>query len=58
MPAILFTCPSTRERVQHWVADDPDAVEDDFESADCNACGKVHFINRQGEVLGASGDDQ
>lgn len=52
MAAILFTCPNTRERVQHWLADDPEASEDDFEGAECNACSKVHFINRKGEVLG------
>jgi hypothetical protein len=47
MPAIVFTCPRTHKRVQHYLADDPDAGEDDFQGAECNACGKVHFINRK-----------
>ena len=57
MPAIVFTCPRTRQRVQHYLADDPDAGEDDFQGTECNACGKVHFVNRKGEVFGSEPTD-
>ena len=30
MAALLFTCPITRMRVQHWLDDDEDASEDDY----------------------------
>jgi hypothetical protein len=57
MPAIVFTCPRTHQRVQHYLADDPDAGEDDFQGTECNACGKVHFVNRKGEVFGSEPTD-
>jgi hypothetical protein len=57
MGAILFTCPSTRFTVQHWLDDDERASEeDDYEGIVCPACTRVHFINRAGKVLG--GDDE
>lgn len=40
-------------KVQHWLADDADGLEADFEGAECNACGGVHFVNRKCEVFGA-----
>jgi hypothetical protein len=55
MTALLFTCPITRMRVQHWLNDDNDASEDDYEGITCQACAGVHFVNRNGKVLG--GDD-
>jgi hypothetical protein len=33
MAALLFTCPITRMKVQHWLDDDEDASEDDYEGA-------------------------
>jgi len=56
MAALLFTCPITRMRVQHWLDDDEDASEDDYERVTCQACAGVHFVNRKGKVLG--GDDE
>ena len=55
MAALLFTCPITRMRVQHWL-DDENASEDDYEEIACHACGSVHFVNWKGKVLG--GDDE
>jgi hypothetical protein len=42
-------------RVQHWL---PEALEADFEGAECDACGMVHFVNRKGEVFGAKDRDK
>jgi hypothetical protein len=56
MGAILFTCPSTRLTVQHWLDDDEYASEDDYEGVMCPACSRVHFVNRDGRVLGGDGD--
>ena len=52
MAALLFTCPITRMKVQHWLDDDEDVSEDDYEGVTCQACAGVHFVNRKGKVLG------
>ena len=31
MAALLFICPITRMKVQHWLDDDEDASEDDYD---------------------------
>jgi hypothetical protein len=50
---IIFTCPITNERVQHWLEDRDDAPEDKHEGIDCPACSRFHFIHRRsGKVLG------
>ena len=52
MGAFLFTCPTTKLRVQHWL-DDDDAPENEFHGVVCSACTKLHFINRRtGKLLG------
>ena len=52
MGAFLFTCPTTKLRVQHWL-DDDDAPENEFQGVVCPACTKLHFINRRtGKRLG------
>ena len=56
MAALLFTCPITRMKVQHWLDDDEDVPEDDYEGITCQACAGVHFVNPKGKVLG--GDDE
>jgi hypothetical protein len=56
MGAILFTCPSTRFIVQHWLDDDERASDDDYEEVVCTACPRVHFVNRKGKVLGGDED--
>jgi hypothetical protein len=53
MPAILFTCPNTRVKVQHWLPDDPGASDDDYAGVVCERCTRVHFVNRKGKVIGS-----
>jgi len=38
---ILFTCPATNLRGQHWLDDGDDASEDEHEGVDCPACTKL-----------------
>jgi hypothetical protein len=39
--------------VQHWLADGPDVAEDTYVSVVCQACSRLHFINRStGKLLG------
>ena len=53
MAACLFTCPSTKLRVQHWLDDDEDAPETEYEAITCKACARLHLINRKsGRLLG------
>ena len=53
MGAFLFTCPTTKLKVQHWLDDDDDALENEFKGIICSACMKLHFINRRtGKLLG------
>ena len=52
MGAFLFTCPTTKLKVQHWL-DDDDAPENEFQGVVCPVCTKLHFINRRtGKRLG------
>ena len=56
MGNIIFKCPRTGMNVQHWVADE--SAEDDstssYETVVCQACSRLHFINRSsGRLLGA-----
>ena len=44
--ALIFTHPNTRMKVQHWLDDNEEASEDDFEGITCEACAGVHFVNR------------
>ena len=57
MAAFLFTCPNTQMKVQHWLDDDEIASEDDYEGITCQACAAVHFVNRNGKVLGSSDEE-
>jgi hypothetical protein len=56
MAALLLTCPNTRMTVQHWLDDDEDASEDNYEGVTWQACAGVHLVNRKGKVLG--GDEE
>ena len=39
--------------VQHWLDDDNDAQHGEYETVVCNACTRLHFINRKtGRLLG------
>ena len=53
MAASLFICPSTQLTVQHWLDDDEDAPETEYEAITCEACARLHLINRKtGRLLG------
>lgn len=40
-------------QVQHWLDDDDDAPEDEYEAVTCKACARLHFLNlRTGRLLG------
>ena len=52
MPSVLFTCPITGTKVQHWL-DDDDRPGDCYQSIVCQACARLHFVNRKtGRLLG------
>jgi hypothetical protein len=51
MKNILFTCPITKQSVQHRIQVTPDH-DHDYESVSCLACAGVHFIHlKTGKVL-------
>jgi len=58
MPALLFTCPHAKIRVQHWLPDDEEVSKEEYEGVICQACTRVHFIDRNGEVMGAQNRDR
>jgi hypothetical protein len=50
---ILFKCPNTGMNVQHLLVDSPDDAEGSYMSVVCQACTKLHFINKSsGKLLG------
>jgi hypothetical protein len=54
MGAFLFTCPTTKLNVQHWMNGDEDVPEDEYEWIICLACARLHLINsRTGKLLGS-----
>ena len=59
MANIIFKGPRTGMNVQHWLADE--SAEDDstssYETVICQACSRLHFINRSsGRLLGTEED--
>jgi hypothetical protein len=53
MSAVIFTCPITNLSVQHWLDDDDDTSQNEFQGIACLACTRLHFINRKtGKLLG------
>lgn len=54
MPAILFTCPNTRSKVQHWIPDDDPLGEREHVGVVCEGCSRVHFVDRSGRVFRAA----
>ncbi len=52
---IIFKCPQTDMNVQHWLDAEPISAgqSSEFEAAVCQACTKLHFVNKStGKVLG------
>ena len=55
MDKLLFNCPATGVNVQHWLDDDDDRGKpgDCYQSIVCQACARLHFVNRKtGRLLG------
>ena len=53
MAPFIFRCPATSMNVQHWLGDDEDMPEDEYEVITCPACKGLHLVNRKtGKVLG------
>jgi hypothetical protein len=52
---IVFKCPRTGMNVQHWLADEPISAgpRDSYETVVCQACTKLHFLDRfSGKLMG------
>jgi len=53
LAALIFKCPATSMNVQHWLDDDEDASDDEYEGVSCPACLRLHFVNRKtAKILG------
>ena len=58
MTTLLFTCPATFMKVQHWVDGGEDTPDDEYEAIPCHACTRLHFVNRKtGRLLGQDDDE-
>jgi 4-hydroxy-3-methylbut-2-en-1-yl diphosphate synthase IspG/GcpE len=50
---ILINCPFTGLKVQHLLADPPEAEKDHYSFVACPACGRAHLVhNSTGKLLG------
>jgi hypothetical protein len=57
MGAFVFTCPIIKLKVQHWLDEDDDVPENEFQGLACPACTRLHFVNRKtGKLLGDEND--
>jgi hypothetical protein len=53
MAPFIFTCPNTDLKVQHWLDDDDDTLDGEYEGIICPACSALHFIDRKtGRLFG------
>ncbi len=54
MSNVIFKCLHTGLNVQHWLDDDaPEDPSAAYETVVCQACSRLHFINRSsGKLLG------
>jgi hypothetical protein len=44
--------------VQHWVDDDEDVPENEYEAVKCKACSGMHLVNRKtGKLLDQKEDE-
>ena len=53
MASIIFTCPATLEHVQHPIPDDDSLAPKEYVGIRCAECGRIHFVNRDGNVFRA-----
>ncbi len=54
MGHVIFKCPQTGMNVQHWLDEaEPEGPSSAYETVVCQACSRLHFINRStGKLLG------
>lgn len=53
MAHVLFVCPVTSMKVQHWLDDDANIPKNEYRAVTCPACARLHFISRKtGKLLG------
>jgi len=54
MGNLVFKCPRTDMNVQHWLDEsESDDRERSYEAVVCQACSRLHFVNRSsGKLLG------
>ena len=53
MTHFIFRCPTTDINVQHWLDEEQDISENEYEGIICLACTGLHFLNRKnGKLLG------
>ena len=53
MASIIFTCPATREHVQHPLPDGDPLAPKEHVGIRCAECDRIHFVNRDGKVFRA-----
>jgi len=58
MAGVIFICPTTDLSVRHWLDDDENIGENEYEVVACPACAKVHLINRKTGKPLANRDNQ
>lgn len=61
MGNIVFRCPHTGMHVQHWMAEEVtgETPRGIYDTVICNACARIHFINRRtGKLLGETVDSR
>lgn len=59
MAASFFNCPNTNLNLQHWLDDDENVPDNEYEVIKCAACARLHFINRKsGDLLGAEKENK
>jgi NAD-dependent dihydropyrimidine dehydrogenase PreA subunit len=57
MANLVFTCPTTKFKVQHWLEDDEAATDNEYKAITCQACARLHLINLKiGKLLGQDND--
>ena len=55
MPAILYTCPVTGDRVSGWIPANPERDDEHFEAIECIACRRIHLIDpKTGKTIRAA----
>lgn len=60
MSFLVFTCPATKQHVQHWLDDAERRDGDDaYVTVPCQACARLHFLNpKTGNLLGQRGNSE